>query len=81
MKKRRTTKKQNDYVLRGFGSRMPHEKVASALQKAGIPLPAGELSYATVKIGTTDWYVVADDEWYWWSGKEWKLLPNGPLWR
>ena len=52
---------------------------AAILREAGIEPPPGEIIMARYIMGSSDWYAEMEDGWYWWSGKEWKPCPNGPL--
>ena len=58
---------------------MDRERIVAVLTKAGLPVPAGDLLDAEYNMGRADWYVRTDAGWFWWSGKEWKECPYGPM--
>lgn len=58
---------------------MERERIVRVLTQHGIPVPPGELVSFSFNMGRGDWYVRTDSIWLWWSGKEWKKCPYGPL--
>ena len=52
------------------------ERIRGIFQKYNIAAPVEEIITAQY-IMAKGWYVQTTAGWFWWSGEEWKFLPNG----
>jgi len=57
---------------------MTQEAIRKALEKAGLPVPVGQLLDARWVAASGDWYVETPEGWFPPQGSHLEILPYGP---